>query len=631
MRTRKLTHRALALTALLVSLMVAGWQAPALSAYSNQMVKSVRTTLDHLSGTSAAVNAKATASSLAAVQQTKEEKYARMRQLLADIAKFKAQPGQQASLDAAQTELNQISASMGGDLPGNEGTGAPGQTGGPIAIVAPAPPGCVLTAANVANNTPTAILDVATATSTIAIAGAGPYLWDLNMVTNITHTFAADLDITITSPAGTVVTLTTDNGAGNDNVFAGTTWDDQGGTPATDFVYANLTVATPLVAEEALGAFRGENPNGNWTITIVDDLGGDTGTLNNWSLAVNTLPAPPPVLPFNFPNNTPTAINDVATVSSTITVAGAGPSIVDADLGTFITHTFAADLDITLTSPAGTVVTVTTDNGGGNDNVFNGTGWDDGVGTPVTDFTFANNVVAANLVVEEAMSAFQGENPNGVWTLTITDDLNGDFGSLNSWALEFVTSTGCALPCVITCPANQTAKTFGSSAVVTYPAPTTSGDCGTVTCTPASGGSFAVGTTTVTCSSSVGQQSCQFTVTVIRIPGAVALNDVGCTAPGDAITGTASITNTTGASAASTATITLGANLLAVPGTCTANVGTCVVVTASTINWSGTLANGQSVAISYTAQINNVPPGTTVCATLTANLGMPVEGSLQGC
>src|SRR4051812_25840644 len=40
--------------------------------------------------------------------------------------------------------------------------------------------------------------------------------------------------MTVTSPAGTVVTLTTDNGGSHDNVFAGTRWDDSaapGGVP----------------------------------------------------------------------------------------------------------------------------------------------------------------------------------------------------------------------------------------------------------------------------------------------------------------------------------------------------------------------------------------------------------------
>ena len=34
------------------------------------------------------------------------------------------------------------------------------------------------------------------------------------------------------------------------------------------------------------------------------------------------------------------------------------------------------------------------------------------------------------------MSVFNGLNPNGVWTLTATDNYNGDTGTITSWTLE---------------------------------------------------------------------------------------------------------------------------------------------------------------------------------------------------
>ncbi|OWY25213.1 T9SS C-terminal target domain-containing protein [Sphingobacteriales bacterium UPWRP_1] len=146
------------------------------------------------------------------------------------------------------------------------------------------------------------------------------------MSTFITHTFNSDLDITLTSPAGTVVTITTDNGSSFDNVFNGTLWDDDAdpGNPApfaaataaannvvTDRLYSNLVTATPLVPEEALSAFYGENPNGTWTLTIDDDLGGDTGTLNSWSLQVTTC------------SNTPTCVPPSSLAISSITATSA--------------------------------------------------------------------------------------------------------------------------------------------------------------------------------------------------------------------------------------------------------------------------------------------------------------------
>lgn len=62
--------------------------------------------------------------------------------------------------------------------------------------------------------------------------------------------------------------------------------------------------------------------------------------------------------------------------------------------------------------------------------------------------------------------------------------------------------------CTLTCPPNQNVPaTSPSGAVVNYPPPTTSGTCGTVTCTPASGSTFPVGTTTVTCTEQAGTSS----------------------------------------------------------------------------------------------------------------------------
>lgn len=386
------------------------------------------------------------------------------------------------------------------------------------------------------NNTPVNILDNTTVSSTINVTGTGSYILDLDMTTFITHTFAGDLDITITSPAGTVVTLTTDNGGGSDNVFNGTVWNDQanpsGQVPytsnngiVTDHTYTNLVVATPLVPEEALGAFIGENPTGIWTIRISDDAGADVGILNSWSLIITTFPSSPSTTAATATNSTPLTIpTGPAVVSSTLSVSGAGSYLLDLDLTTFITHTFNADLDITLQSPMGTVVTITTDNGSSSDNVFNGTLWDDKANPSgqvpytsnnglVTDHTFANLVTATPMVVEEALAAFNGENPNGTWTLTISDDVGGDGGSLNSWTLNVVTlnSTGCALGCPANIVVSNTTNQCGR--VVNYPTPIIAGPCGTVTCSPPSGAFYPVGTTTISCISTAGP-TCSFTIKV---------------------------------------------------------------------------------------------------------------------
>ena len=335
-----------------------------------------------------------------------------------------------------------------------------------VLAAAPRLGNCSPTTQTFSTETPVTIPEgPAVVSSTITVSGAGPSLWDVDLTTFIRHTFPADLDHTEVSTD--VVTLTTDNGAGNADVFNGTVWDDQanpeGQVPyttnsglATDHPYVNLTPASSLVPEEALAAFRGEDPNGEWTLTISDDEAGDGGTLDSWSLAITTFPAPPAERLVTVSNAVPTTIPaGRSVVTSTISVpAGAGRYLVDVNVTTSILHTFAADLDITLTSPQGIVVTLTTDNGADNDNVFNGTVWDDqanpGGQVPhttnsglATDHPYVNLTPASSLVPEEALAAFNGLNPMGAWTLTIRDDLDGDGGTLTSWSLA-LTSGQCS-------------------------------------------------------------------------------------------------------------------------------------------------------------------------------------------
>ena len=337
-------------------------------------------------------------------------------------------------------------------------------------VAPPAPPVCTAATTTIFNNiTPIAIpTGPSVITSTITVSGVDSYLWDIDLSTAISHTFAADLEMTLQSPAGTIVTLSSDNGAGNDNVFSGTLWDDDanpaGQLPyvtnnglATDNAYVNLTLASPLVPEENLAAFVGENPNGVWTITIADDLAGDGGVLNQWALNVTTLNDTPITAAISASNTTTVSIpTGPAVITSTLVVSGADPFLLDVNITTAIQHSFAADMDITLMSPEGTIVTLSTDNGAGNDNVFDGTVWDDdanpGGQVPyttndglVTDHAYINLTLASPLAPEEALGAFIGENPNGTWTLTISDDLAGDGGTLAGWSLDIITAA-CATP-----------------------------------------------------------------------------------------------------------------------------------------------------------------------------------------
>lgn len=316
---------------------------------------------------------------------------------------------------------------------------------GPALAHGTPPAGTVATTNNFANNTPLAIPDAnpAGVSKTIVVAGQNPDIWDIDVNVNITHTWASDMDITIQSPAGSIVVLSTDNGGSNDNVYNGTKWDDQGTTPTQLAVYANNVPQPLLIPEGALGKFFSENPNGNWIVKIVDDLGGDVGTFGNCSIDVTTLNLNLTETTAVGSNMTPVPIPDVNLTGATsnATVAGAGPSTCDVNVQAFITHTWNSDLLISVTSPAGTNVILSRWRAGSNDNVFNGTTWDDSAATLTSDNVYANNVVATPLVPEGALAKFQGENPNGTWQLKVVDDVAGDVGNINSWS---VTVKSCA-------------------------------------------------------------------------------------------------------------------------------------------------------------------------------------------
>ena len=336
------------------------------------------------------------------------------------------------------------------------------------ATAPPAPPDCNGTTSDFANPTDVTIPETGVVSSDITVSGVTTRLQDVDVLTSILHPTPEDLDITVRSPAGTIVTLTTDNGTDHDNVLNGTLWDDDanpgGQVPyetnngmVTDHSYSPGVVATPLVSEEPLGAFVGEDPNGVWTLTISDDLAPSGGTLTGWRLDLFTLATGVRTfaasgsgdVPGPFPVGTPL-------VSRTLEISGARPYLQDADLHTEISHTFPGDLDVTLTSPAGTVVTLTSDNGGDNDDVFDFKDWDDdfnpGGQVPydvnpflVTDHPFIPDDLNP-LTPEEALAAFIGEDPNGIWTLTVSDDFpNLDGGTLERWSLA-IDSAACARP-----------------------------------------------------------------------------------------------------------------------------------------------------------------------------------------
>jgi subtilisin-like proprotein convertase family protein/subtilisin family serine protease len=365
----------------------------------------------------------------------------------------------------------------------------------------------------------------------IVVSGLVGTISDLDVTLNVTHTNVGDLRVQLRGPNNFSINLVERRGGTGDH-FTATILDDQ----ATTAIGSGAAPFTGRFRPEVpLSNFHGLDPNGTWTLTISDLSLGTTGTLDSWSLGVQTtsaaaeqsfttdsmgmysfvaLPAGPtavrvtPSAGWNSLNSislnlpaTPTALtgadlalarqnsvysrvfNDVngdavagATepglagrtvtldangngqidirnlsvpsgtlnlavpdsnitgVNSNLAVSGAIGSIIDLDVSINMTHTWIGDMVITLTSPTGTKITLFNQRGGSGDNLTN-TVFDDQATTAISTGTAPFN---GRFRPENPLSNFTGQQPNGTWTLNLSDRAGGDLGTLLNWKLDFV-------------------------------------------------------------------------------------------------------------------------------------------------------------------------------------------------
>jgi hypothetical protein len=212
-------------------------------------------------------------------------------------------------------------------------------------------------------------------------------------------------------------------------------------------------------------------------------IAGYAGVQGNWQLIINNLGAPPGRC---CTGNVCTVVDEVTCVNGGGTWGGpgtdcqgaapaytassqpnlfinnfhqdfitisSGQTITDIDVGIIMTHTWQGDVIVTLTSPGGTTVTLIDEPGNpplvfGFDTDNFG---DQGLGVPFilddqapSGQTYDSpqvpngiaNVTGRWLPDLGPLSAFNGENSAGTWTLTITDVFPGaDDGNLVEWGL----------------------------------------------------------------------------------------------------------------------------------------------------------------------------------------------------
>ncbi|MGI9545613.1 MAG: reprolysin-like metallopeptidase [Flavobacteriaceae bacterium] len=117
-----------------------------------------------------------------------------------------------------------------------------------------------------------------TITSTILVVDDLP-IADVNLAIDITHTWLADMVITLQSPEGTVVTLTSNSCGDLQDIDA--TFDDEG----IDLVCGTMPGISGTVKPLGkLASFKGESAAGEWILIVDDQFDADGGSLNTFSL-----------------------------------------------------------------------------------------------------------------------------------------------------------------------------------------------------------------------------------------------------------------------------------------------------------------------------------------------------------
>lgn len=348
-----------------------------------------------------------------------------------------------------------------------------------------------------ANSTPITINTVAApptpATpypSTISVLGMTGTTTKVTVTLNgLSHTRASDIDMLLVSPAGAKFVMMSDAGANLAVSGVTLTLDDsaavalpgasaltsgtfrpasyQGATdtfpspaPGAPYVFASTDGAGTFAS-----AFNGADPNGSWSLYIVDDTFTNTGDLaGGWGLTVTTSGSPETLFTNSASiaiSEAPTTISPASLYPSAITVSGVTGVITDINVTlTGLSHTRLSDVDVLLVSPNGLQILLMSDaplNGSSSATNLNLT-FDDSASTTIptsgplvsgtyqpTNFNTGTDVfpspAPAGPYASGPLSTFNGASPNGVWSLFIVDDQEGEAGSLSGgWSIDFTTA-----------------------------------------------------------------------------------------------------------------------------------------------------------------------------------------------
>ncbi|MCR9166169.1 MAG: proprotein convertase P-domain-containing protein [Nannocystaceae bacterium] len=135
-------------------------------------------------------------------------------------------------------------------------------------------------------SSPAAAIDSAfpTTTDTITVPDMGT-IADIDVFVDITHTFGGDLEMTLLADDLALSNeLAFDQCSFNNDVFA--VFNDEGSAAVGADCAEPIGIEGNLTPQQPLSVYDGGEASGSWTLSITDDAGGDTGTLNEWCVYI---------------------------------------------------------------------------------------------------------------------------------------------------------------------------------------------------------------------------------------------------------------------------------------------------------------------------------------------------------
>ena len=172
-----------------------------------------------------------------------------------------------------------------------------------------------------------------------------------------------------------------------------------------------------------------------WRVSAANDC--SSGNFTSASFTTEQLNC----LPVSSSNDTPVTIpsNSINTQTATIDYSTNNNELVhDLNVSIEISHTWVADLTLELQSPEGTTVLLVEEECGNNFEDIDATFTDNGIALSCN-----NNPPAISGIINpiETLSSFKGEDPNGTWTLSVSDSFQQDGGTIDDFSIEICDGT----------------------------------------------------------------------------------------------------------------------------------------------------------------------------------------------